>query len=83
MSSRAAMSVAISFLPCVPSLLSGPIASPTPPLIKNKKTVLDESVSREGGGGGKQQDYTGPFCMLAAGVRAEPKGETFSAPTCG
>lgn len=51
LSSRAATSVAISFLPCVPSSLSGPITSPTPPLIKNKKTVLDESVSREGGGG--------------------------------
>lgn len=84
--SRAHTSAARSFLPCVPPSLSGPITSPTPPLTKNKKTVLDESVSREGRGGGgwvgwglggEQQDHTGPFCMLSSWSKGGAEGGNF------
>lgn len=44
------LSVVISFLVCVPSLLSGPITSHTLYLIKNKKIVWDECTGREGEG---------------------------------
>lgn len=50
LSSRAYKSVVISFLVCVPPLLSEPVTSHTLHLIKNKKILLDECTSKKAGG---------------------------------
>lgn len=58
LSSRAYKSVVISFLVCVPPLLSEPITSHTLHLIKNKKILLDECTSKKAGGHWKSLEDT-------------------------